>query len=197
MNLLKEILLIHFLLIGCISLPPSATLLDPVKQQNTIPEKVVIEKTNIPELSDRYRKATEDNLTMNWKDFLVKGNYFEKSILFTDKPEDWTNYKNIQLHFSKFSQERTIDPWYFPLALVTLTIYIWIGGGVSIDTGIYNASLLVKDEKGKVIYQVSKEKMEERSINIYNRYSMTSFAEVKTKLITELLEDYQLQKKGK
>ncbi len=194
---LNIIITFSLMAIGCVSLPPTSNLLEP-KIQSPISETVVVERTTIPVLSERYKKATEDNLTMNLKEFLVKGNYFDKVFLFTEKDSDLKSYQSFQFHFSKFSHERRPDPWYFPLAFITLTFYIWFGGTVTIDEAHYNCILIVKDDRNKIVYQIQKEKKEEKDINIYsNERIFPSAAETKTKLIEEILEEYKKQRKIK
>lgn len=196
-NKLILIILYTQTMIGCVSLPPTSNLLDP-KQQSPIQQTVIIERTTVPDLSEGYKKATEDNLTMNLKDFLVKGNYFDKAILFTEKDADLKNYQSFQFHFSKYEHERTMYPWYFPLAFITLTFYIWFGGTITIDKTYYDCILTVKDDKNKIVFQIQKEQKGEKEMNHYSDDKFfPSGAEARTKLITEILEEYRKQRKNK
>jgi hypothetical protein len=194
---LKIILLYCLTMIGCVSLPPTSNLQEP-KAQSPIAQTVVVERTTVPELSDTYKKATEDNLTMNLKNFLVKGNYFDKTYLFTEKDAELKNYQSFQFHFSKYSHERTPYAWYFPLAFITLTFYIWFGGTIVIDETHYICTLGVRDEKNKIVYQIQKEQKGEKDINFYSSESyFPSGAETRTKLVMELMEEYKKQRKTK
>lgn len=63
------------------------------KQKKKIAKTIIIDRTTIPVLEGEERKDIEDELTMNIRDFLEEGNFFDRVLLFTEKDSSLKNMK--------------------------------------------------------------------------------------------------------
>ena len=127
--------------LNCFSMPPTSDLRAPDKQYSKILKTIIIERTTIPELSDEDRKDIEDELTMNIRNFLEEGNYFDKVLLFTEKDFSLKKYESFQFHFLKYSHTRRAGE---------------VGSKKSIDSFHYECILTVTNEKNKILRQIYK-----------------------------------------
>jgi hypothetical protein len=64
--------------------------------------------------------------------------------------------------------DRRVNMAYFPLALATLTLYIWVGGPVATDTEFYDVTLKVADAGGRHAFDVSTHETHTHWISIYS-----------------------------
>ncbi|MBK8399187.1 MAG: hypothetical protein IPL26_28595 [Leptospiraceae bacterium] len=168
------VLLCAFL--NCISMPPTSNLRSAEKQKNKILKTIVIERTTIPELLDEDRKDIEDELTINIRDFLEEGNYFDKVLLFTEKDSSLKRYESFQFHFLKYSHTRRAGE---------------AGSKKLVDSFYYECILTVTNEKNKILHQIHKNLQEEKTVRYSNGIPISHLEDTRTKLITDILDEYQ------
>ena len=142
-------------------------------------EKVTISDPNIQE-----NKDNEDNLTKDLFIYLEDARFFSKIRKFPGdvKPGDLI----LHFDFNKYYNKRIIHPAYIPGALITLTLYIWFGGPVTIDTVDYSATLTIKDSHGSVISQSSSQMHEDYNVSLYSAKDSES-SKARASIVNELL----------
>lgn len=58
---------------------------------------------------------------------------------------------------------------YFPLALATLTLYIWVGGPIHTHTEFYDVTVAVHDPRGGHLFDVSTRERHTHWVSLYSR----------------------------
>ncbi|PJZ79298.1 transposase [Leptospira meyeri] len=191
--LLKNIiiLIIFPLTFQCMTLPPSVSLGEPIIQKKEL-GIAVLDKVKVLNVVEDYRKDTEDGLTINLRSHLKQGKYFENVYLFNEEIPKNTEFERLQFEFTSYSHKRRIYEGYFPFAFLTLTLYIWFGGTIGIDSMEYDCRLIVRDMKDQVVYEVQKKETSEKSVNFYStEYMLPKSEELRTKLISDIMEHYK------
>ena len=85
------------------------------------------------------------------------------------------NSKNnfvLDLKFNTYENELNVHPLYFPLALLTLTIYIWVGGPVIEYGNKMNYTIQIYDPNLKLIKTKTKDFEFKDWENIYSRFKL-------------------------
>ncbi len=82
-------------------------------------------------IDENTRRNIGNQLTAQISQHIEKGEYFKRVISFPAK----LNERDVQLQFdfSSLKGKRTPHPGYFPGALLTLTIWIWVNGRYFFD----------------------------------------------------------------
>ncbi|WP_244944096.1 hypothetical protein [Leptospira meyeri] len=113
-------------------------------------------------------------------------------IIFNEEIPKNTEFERLQFEFTSYSHKRRIYEGYFPFAFLTLTLYIWFGGTIGIDSMEYDCRLIVRDMKDQVVYEVQKKETSEKSVNFYStEYMLPKSEELRTKLISDIMEHYK------
>lgn len=99
---------------------------------------------------------------------LYEREVLQRCFLFTEKKRIKDSFRSFQFHFTKYSHERKLYPLYFPLAMITLTMYIWFGGTVTVDEAHYACTLKVTDSDEKILYRLEGQVSGKKEINIYS-----------------------------
>jgi hypothetical protein len=184
-----------FLLLGCVS--PTATDLEkPRPVPAPIGERALIKGVTIadPDVDDR--ETQENSLTLNLVEFMRAGSYFGEVEIFPSRMTEGS----LLLHFSfdRFKQQRRVHPAYFPVSLLTATLYIWFGGPIVIDTAELSGRLSVEDVHG-VLLSTAKARIERHeSKSFYSRNDFGITRKARTELVEQLLDDVggQLKMEG-
>ncbi|WP_232225712.1 transposase [Leptospira terpstrae] len=183
--------LLCFVSLQCITLPPSISLGEPKIQTKDL-GVAVLDKVKVLNVDEDYRKDTEDGLTLSLQSYLKQGKYFENIYLFNEEIPSKVEFERLQFEFTSYSHKRRIYEWYFPFSMLTLTFYIWFGGTIGIDTMNYDCRLVVRDMKNQVVYEIQKNEITEKSVNFYSsEYMLPKSEEIRTKLISEIMEHYK------
>ena len=69
---------------------------------------------------------------------------------------------------ANLSYRRRVNAAYFPLALATLTLYIWVGGPVETDVQYYDATLHVEDSAGSRLFTASSQVTTGHWLSLYS-----------------------------
>jgi hypothetical protein len=195
MKLNKFLICFLLLFANCLSMPSTSNLPSPTVQKNSLKEEILLEKINVLDSENIFgdKSAIEENLTLNLKNYLERGKYFEKVVLFTEK-DSYLENKSFQFYFDTYAIKRKPYKWYFPLAIITLTMYIWFGGTITIDEVQMSGGLEVKDSKNNKVFITKKEIFEEREINLYSsEVSSPNSTSARGKFFFEILEEYKIK----
>ena len=69
------------------------------------------------------------------------------------------------------SFRRHVNLAYFPLALATLTIYIWVGGPIQTDEQFYDVTLHAEKPGGEALFSVTSTLKKDHWLNLYTKES--------------------------
>ncbi|MGH8592056.1 MAG: hypothetical protein ACREXX_22910 [Gammaproteobacteria bacterium] len=133
------------------------------------------------------QRVVEDSLRANIAVFLQESGYFLNTSTLPGmvNPEDLV----LDFRFSRFWQERSVHPAYFPAALITLTLYIWFGGPVHVDEYELSGSLTVKDGKGQILAESIAQAQDRQNISIYNDAAvLPSGVSARTTVVQEMIQ---------
>ncbi len=111
----------------------------------------------------------QDHLELEFERSLHHVGLFERVVRddFDDADVDWV----IRVGKADLSYRRHPNLAYFPLALVTLTLYIWVGGPVVTDVSYFDVTLHVDRPDGTRVASVTSTIDESHWINLYSNHS--------------------------
>lgn len=189
----RSCLLMAFLalLTGCVTLPQSAGLSSGVgKSRDTFARDVQVLQVRIdPASQGANLQTTETSMTLAIKRYIEEAAMFRAVRLPNEAPP--AQGHRLQFRFDRFSATRKVHPAYFPGALLTLTLYIWVNGPVGIDSADIHGVLTVLDAGGRPVAEFSKTLAANRNVGIYDpEYLMPSGVEERTAVVQDLLEQY-------
>lgn len=190
-KLISFVLLAVFTLSGC-AIHPQGVGLDTATPSNTRIEKTVwLKPAEINSSSLKENRSTaETAMTLS----LLK--YIEEKKIFTRAqvlPGTIAGDEHIlQFRFDKFTVERNAHPAYFPLAIITLTVYIWANGPIYIDTIDIDGTLIVTDAEGHEVAAFKHAVREEKKVGYSDPdYFASSGIQQRTQVVSKLLEQYE------
>ncbi|EOQ94784.1 hypothetical protein LEP1GSC195_1389 [Leptospira wolbachii serovar Codice str. CDC] len=96
---------------------------------NQIKKKIYIRNIEIISESGDLKTFQEQTIKSNIKNLLENSQEFESVAYYSDFPLA-NNSSIIDLKFLEYENKLQVDPYYFPLSLATLTLYIWFGGDI-------------------------------------------------------------------
>ncbi|TGL63252.1 hypothetical protein [Leptospira sarikeiensis] len=179
-----------FIFSSCITIPVGVSLNDPLSQKRPLPLTAFIDRVTLPANIDSV-KSKEDKLTLAIVEYSKKANYFQKTAYIGYKEPSDTKYKILTFICSSFEETRKPHPAYFPLAILTLTIYIWAGGPIASDHSQYECNLTVKNPNGNVLFKNTKRIFNVRDVNLYSKYyTFPSGIEDRTETLSSLINSY-------
>jgi len=171
---------------GCVTLPAGTGLNAPIHSENALPRKAWIGTVKIADDSVKNRPVVEDSLRGNIMTYLQEGGYFLETSSLPGKvaADDLV----LDFRFDHYIQKRTPHPAYFPLALVTMTFYIWFGGPIFVDESSLSGVLEIHNGSGKSIGNVISQLHEEHNVSLWSpEYALPSGIKARTSLIQELI----------
>ena len=138
-----------------------------------------------------------DALTLQIREFLEDGRYFDKVRILPGKPADGDLV--LRFRFEHFNQTRDVHPAYFPLALLTLALYPYFGGPVFVDTSHLEGELRVATSDGRELAAVTAKEENSYSVSIYSsHYALPTGIEPRTAAVQDLVDRAmeELHKRG-
>lgn len=137
----------------------------------------------------------EDSLRGNILSYIQDSGYFTEVDTLPGKIGE--NDLVLDFQFDHFLQERSIHPAYFPAALLTFTVYIWVGGPIVIDESDLSGTLTVKDSNSQILTKITSAVKEKHNLSLYTDKFKGSL-EDRTILIRDLLKKaiVELRKKN-
>lgn len=187
-------------------MPPEARLHRATPSANNmIDRRVWLSKVEILDPSVDDKSATENTLTVNILKYLQEGRYFKEANFFPDKVDE--SDLVLRFQFDRYKQKRTVHPAYFPGALLTATLYIWVGGPVTTESLSFSGKLIVEDSHGSLITEVSSQVNDKYNLSIYSNEKSATWSgrainpratDARTLIIKELLNKaIEILQKGK
>ncbi|QHF02775.1 MULTISPECIES: hypothetical protein [Pseudomonas syringae group] len=184
--------LLSLVLTGCVSFVPAGPIGLPAKAvENTLPIGAMVKDVQVsdPAIEDLQRRNISSQLTAQIGAHIERGEYFQKMVVFPAKLGE----KDVELafNFTSLKGKRTPHPAYFPGALLTLTIWIWVNGPVYVDTYDLAAELRVNDSHGKQLALSRKEFKRDINTGFWDRdyFNPSMGGAQMTDLVEALLSD--------
>ncbi|MGM3387282.1 hypothetical protein KXR94_06490 [Stutzerimonas stutzeri] len=184
--------LLSLVLTGCVSFTPSGPIGLPERiVEQSIPAGAMVKDVVIsdPRLNENQRRNISNVLTTQIAQHVERGEYFERVISFPAKLGEQDI--ELQFEFSSLKGKRTPHPGYFPGALLTLTVWIWVNGPIYVDKYDLAAELTIRDATGKQVAVSQKTLQLNQNTGLWDAdYFSTSLgARQLTQLVEDLLQD--------
>lgn len=142
-----------------------------------------------PGIDDATRKAISRSLTGQLNQYVEAGQYFKQVSEFPTRLEE----QDVLLKFNMTSLKghRGPHPGYFPGALLTLTVWIWVNGPIYVDTFDVAGDLVIEDRNGNTLASAKQEVKLERNVGLYGReyWAPTLGAPQLRQVVAQLLDD--------
>ena len=183
---------------GCVTIPPGTGLSRGNPVTDTIKKKAWLSKVIMHDPSINYPNTVEESFTLNLLEYLGERKYFQNVSLLPGKleKEDFVLY----LEFDHFQQRRAPHPAYFPAAILTLTLYIWFGGPIYVDSSDFSGRIKIEDFDGNQISEAEAKLKVENNVSIWssNYILPSSGIELRTQIINDLMNKAvgKLKEKG-
>lgn len=173
-------------LTGCVTLPPGTNFDSPVRTEQTLPHKAWIGAVKFADESMENRAVLEDSLRGNITSYIQDADYFLEISTIPGKVGN--DDLILDFRFDRYVQKRNTHPAYFPLALATLTLYIWFGGPIYVDESDLSGMLTVKNGAGNSLVQVSSQVHEEHNVSLWSsEYALPSGIKARSSMLQELM----------
>lgn len=119
-----------------------------------------------PDINDTNRQAISRALTQQLNRYVQAGGYFQQLSQFPTPlaPQDVV----LKFEMTSLKGHRGPHPAYFPGALLTLTIWIWVNGPVDVDRYDIAGHLVIENRDGTVLARTQDEVKFERNVGIYD-----------------------------
>ena len=128
-------------------------------------------------------------LTSQINTYIERGEFFQKMIVFPAKVGE----KDVELtfNFTSLKGKRAPHPGYFPGALLTLTVWIWVNGPIYVDTYDLAGELSITDRTGKQLASSRQVVKRDQNTGFWDNdyYNMTLGSHQLTELVNILLKD--------
>ena len=194
--------LFSLLLTGCVSFTPTGPLGDPAHKAATpLAQAALIEQVSVTDSSlDATRQQDiGKQLTAQLNRYVERGEYFQRVIRFPAKVGEQDVV--LKFNFTSLKGKRTPHPGYFPGALLTLTMWIWVNGPIYVDKYDLVGELTIEDASGKSLVSTRKAQQLDQNTGLWDAdyYNMSLGATQLQQLVDQLLEDgtQQLAQQGR
>lgn len=178
-------------LTGCVSFTPAGAIHPPSQiVMQSLPGRAMIKDVKVTDqrLDEQTRRNIGNQLTSQISQHVEKGEYFKRVVSFPVKLDEQD--VQLQFHFSSLQGKRTPHPGYFPGALLTLTIWIWVNGPIYVDKYDLAAELQILDNTGKQLALSQKKLVVDKSTGLWDYdYMFPSGGQQLTELVEQLLQD--------
>jgi len=179
-------------LTGCVSFTPAGPIGDPKQRASyTQPRAVMIDDVQITDnkLNDNLRKTLSSQFTEQLSNRIERGEYFAKVISFPATPgeQDVT----LKLNLTSLKGKRTPHPAYFPGALLTLTMWIWVNGPIYVDKYDLAGELSITDAQGKLLASSRQQVKLDQNTGLWDNdyFNMSLGSDQLNQLVEQLLQD--------
>lgn len=139
-----------FLATGCMSMPTDTSLQSPHPLVQPIAQHAWLAPVEIRDSLFTGKKAlTVAGLTVNIQKYLLEGRYFDQVGILPGEVSEGDVI--LKFEFDDFRNDMRVHPAYFPLAFITATLYIWVGGPIWVAKQNLSATLRVEDSNGSLL----------------------------------------------
>ena len=173
--------------VGCVSMTPVGPLsideLPEVSPRGT----AWVHDVDISEANVMFEESRTDELSRNIRDYLLAAQYFDdvQAAPGDYGSDDWV----LRFAFQQLDVVRKPDPKYFPLALLTATIYIFANGDIYNDVSEIRGTLSIEDAHGKRISAVEESVSMLKKVGLYNaEYAAPDMTTALTQAVRSLMD---------
>ncbi|NQD95861.1 hypothetical protein HP532_24690 [Pseudomonas sp. CrR25] len=184
--------LLSLALTGCVSFTPAGPIGPPSQiVEHSVPAAAMLKDVKISDqrLDDTQRRNISNQLTSQIAQHVDRGEYFQRVVSFPAK----LNEQDVQLQFefSSLKGKRTPHPGYFPGALLTLTMWIWVNGPIYVDKYDLAAELQITDSAGQQLAIARKNLVLNQNTGLwdYDYFNPALGSRQLTQLVEQLLQD--------
>lgn len=139
-------------LTGCVSMVPAGPIDHPAQKASfTQPRAAMVDDVVITDtkVQEALRKTLSAQFTAQLARRVERGEYFQEVISFpaTLGKDDVA----LKFTFTSLKAKRTPHPAYFPGALLTLTVWIWVNGPIYVDKYDLAGNLQITDAQDRLL----------------------------------------------
>ncbi|MFP6849174.1 MAG: hypothetical protein VCA57_10750 [Pseudomonas sp.] len=184
--------LLSLSLTGCVSFIPAGPIGDPKQPASfTQPRAVMVDDVQITDnkVNENLRKTLSSQFTEQLNNRIERGEYFTNVISFPAKLGEQD--VRLQLNLTSLKGKRTPHPAYFPGALLTLTVWIWVNGPIYVDKYDLAGDLSITDAQGKLLARSHQQVKLDQNTGLWDNdyFNMSLGSDQLNQLIEELLQD--------
>lgn len=183
--------LLSLALTGCVSFTPAGPIGPPSQvMQHSFPAGAMLKDVTVSDqrLNDTLRRNIGNQLTAQLAQHIERGEYFKHVISFPARLDEQD--VQLQFDFTSLKGKRTPHPGYFPGALLTLTLWIWVNGPIYVDKYDLAAELQITDSDGRQLARVDKVLALDQNTGLWDHdYFNPSGSRQLTQLVEQLLHD--------
>lgn len=141
-----------------------------------------------PDVNDATRTAISRSLTAQLNQYVQTGGYFKQVTEYPTRLGE--NDVLLKFNMTSLKGHRAPHPGYFPGALLTLTVWIWVNGPIYVDSFDIAGNLVIVDRDGKELAAAKEEVKLERNVGLYGReyWAPTMGAQQMNQLVAQLLD---------
>jgi hypothetical protein len=141
-----------------------------------------------PDVNEATRTAISRSLTVQLNQYVHKGAYFKQVTEYPTRLGE--NDVLLKFNMTSLKGHRAPHPGYFPGAILTLTIWIWVNGPIFVDTFDVAGDLVIVDRDGKELATAKEQVKLERNVGLYGReyWAPTMGAKQLSELVSQLLD---------
>ncbi|MBX8562447.1 hypothetical protein K5D57_22260 [Pseudomonas cichorii] len=183
---------VGLMLTGCVSFTPAGPIAPPIEvAEHTLPVGASVKGVQVSDESIKadVRRNIGVQLTSQINTYIERGEFFQKMIVFPAKVGE----KDVELtfNFTSLKGKRAPHPGYFPGALLTLTVWIWVNGPIYVDTYDLAGELSITDRTGKQLASSRQVVKRDQNTGFWDNdyYNMTLGSHQLTELVNILLKD--------
>ncbi|TCD23839.1 hypothetical protein E0D86_01060 [Pseudomonas sp. IC_126] len=179
-------------LTGCVSFTPSGPIGLPAQVlEHSVPAGAMLKDVEVSDtrLNETQRRNISNTLTAQITQHIERGEYFERMISFPATLDEQD--VQLQFNFTSLKGKRTPHPGYFPGALLTLTVWIWVNGPIYVDKYDLAAELKIVDAAGKQVALSQKTLARNQNTGLwdYDYFNTSLGSRQLTELVEQLLHD--------
>jgi hypothetical protein len=188
--------LLGLTLTGCVSFNPAGPIGDPEKTAAiTQPHAAMLADVVVsdPAMDAGARQNLARQFTRQLNQRVAKGAYFEQVISFPARLGEQDVL--LKFDFTRLQGKRTPHPAYFPGALLTLTVWIWVNGPIYVDHYDLSGQLAIEDAHGQLLASSRKTIALEQNTGLWDAdYMNGALGAVQlNQLVEQLLQDSSTQ----
>ncbi|BCJ06629.1 hypothetical protein POF53_23145 [Mitsuaria sp. RG] len=146
-----------------------------------------------PGIDEATRTTISRSLTSQLGQYVEKGGYFKAISEYPTRLDE----QDVLLKFDMTSLKgrRAPHPGYFPGALLTLTLWIWVNGPIYVDSFDVAGDLVIVDRNGSELARAKDQVKLERNVGLYGReyWAPTMGSKQLNQLVTELMDTATVQ----
>lgn len=201
-SLLRTLMLstLVMLLTGCITVPQGTSLNDTEPAGKTVQQSVWLKPAVIQDRKARISNPidAENTLTTAIATYARDSHRFSSVQVLPGKLRDGDHV--LAFSFSDYRLQRQPHPAYFPVAILTATLYIWFNGPIYNDKSDVYGTLQVYDNQDNLLATFNKRYEGKKSVGLWSgNYAYPDGTTPRTLVVNDLLDQYQaylLQQNG-